>query len=95
MKNLVIATVLTVLSSFGCVAHAEPLPPPAHPVSGCVQVVDEFGSHTVCSQYYYTGGFVTYWDPYYNVWIHPHGYWSGGRWFHGRLPGWRGWRGHR
>ena len=55
---------------------------------GCIVVVDQMGEHQVCSNYYIANGNYVYWDAFYGSWIYSGGgYWTGGRYYHGFIPG--------
>lgn len=88
MKKLFL--VLAACLMMGCVEEAYVVPPgpPVHPSYGCAIIEDEYGEREVCDVYYYPTEYgVLYWDTTYGMWIGAGGYWRGGIWFHGYLPG--------
>lgn len=88
MKILALA-LFAALNTFGCLVYADP--PPVSYSTGCTTYCDSYGCRPVCGQYYTTHtGDVVYWDTHFNAWIGPHGYWRGGRWYHGYHPGYHG-----
>ena len=79
------------LSTIGCGevnADEEVVFPSGQAQYGCVVVADQFGERQVCSNYYIVNSGYVYWDGFYGAWIYPHGgYWRGGRYYTGFIPG--------
>lgn len=96
MKKLLFGLMMC-LSLTGCVEEDEVYsqPPPGNYQSGCIVLQTDEGNREVCSQYYYSGGYIIYWDYELGAWVGPHGYWRGGAWYHGGwYHGWGRWGFH-
>lgn len=75
----------------GCAVYAGP-PPASEWISGCTVFCDDFGCREICARYYYDAdGRLIYWDDHFGCWIGPHGYWRGGVFYRGYVPGYHGW----
>ncbi len=96
MKNIMLVLVLVVSSlTLGCVeAYADDTVvfPSGDAQYGCVIVSDSYGEREMCGvNYYVVNGGVVYFDPAFNLWIFPHGYWYGGIYHNGF---WNGYYAH-
>lgn len=76
---------LSALYLSSCTVY-EPAIYPTNYQYGCTQYCDDYGCSEVCGYYYTSQGIVYYWDHRVGVWIGPHGYWSGGIYYHGAHP---------
>lgn len=85
MKKLFLALALC----FGLTScYAEVYDPTVY--RGNVEFCDDYGCRWVYAPYYYYDGAVVYWDAHFGCWIGPHGYWTGGVYYHGYYPGYHG-----
>lgn len=93
MKKLVLALSICLgLSITGCAAEGSYDPPPAVPyAAGSVEFCDDWGCRWVNAPYYYSDGDLFYWDAHFGVWVGPRGWWHGGIWHSGFVPGYHGW----
>ena len=106
MRNLIVTAIMSAaLSTIGysATSHAqedtssiqdisEDQVPDGNPQYGCVIIVDQWGEREVCNTYFYPMGYgALYWDPFFSLWIGPHGYWRDGAYNHGL---WEGYHDH-
>jgi hypothetical protein len=87
-KWLLILVSCLALTAVGCAEDFEYDDPPAvASASGSVEFCDDLGCRMVDAPYYYSNGEVIYWDAGFGVWMGPRGYWGGGGWHRGFVPG--------
>lgn len=91
MKKLFLALALCLgmIPMTGCYAEEEvyAAPPPSVYTVGTVEFCDDYGCRWVTAPYYYVGDEVVYYDAYYGAWIGPRGWFVGGVWHRGWIPG--------
>lgn len=91
MKKILLGLCI-ILGLSGCLGEfvIDPSNPNIAYQYGCATVCDDYGCREVCNvQYYYGPDGVVYWDPHFGAWIGPGGYWWHGRYYRGRIEGYR------
>lgn len=90
MKNFFLALVACI-GLLGCVVEPAYADPVIAYRTGTVEFCDDYGCRYVTSPYYYDSvGALFYWDTGFGCWIGPHGYWRGGVFYRGFVPGYHG-----
>ena len=96
MKKFLLA-LLCAFAVSSCMVYEEIPPPATGYISGCTTFCDDYVCREICARYYYASdGSIIYWDDHFSCWVGVHGYWRGGVYYRGFVPGYHVWyhRGH-